>query len=354
MGYNSIGAPRLSSFDEAREWYGKVKPIRGNKDGVRPLGERRYHGAASITMPDPDTVLLNYYGNKLVEWRSDNTLTLHAPKYYSAYSGDQIIGFVPRSMSFEWNKGRLFVQTDGKQIELTRRQSLKFVPVEKTYNGLPVFEVVGAPDAQVYRVRRGMADAITKRRFGAFLEWVTVTSTIAPSGSHEELSVSYRKFRTALGYSNEFCDAQRNAVSGLGWDEADGRRGYVMQALADVDYLPYSPNRRGATFHRASSELLAAWMSGNNPDRWLDALNVIQEHVGTGWTHNYHAKQEHVTPKRVYDYVKTITAFLHRDEAFKVITIPAGTVPSKCNAEYFREIHIDFGQTDSVSECSPT
>jgi hypothetical protein len=56
----------------------------------------------------------------------------------------------------------------------------------------------------------------------------------------------------------------------------------------------------------------------------------------------------------VYDYVKTITAFLHRDEAFKVITIPAGTVPSKCNAEYFREIHIDFGQTDSVSECSPT
>jgi hypothetical protein len=345
MGFNSIGAPRLGSFKDAVDWHNKVKPIRGNKEGVRPLGERRYHNAASITMPDPLTVVLNYYGHRLVEWRSNDTFILHAPKYYSAFSGDQIIGFVPRSVSFDWNKGRLFVQTDGKQIELTRRQSLKFVPIEKTYIGCPVFEVVDAPDAQVYRVKRGVADNITLRRFGAFLEWVMVTSTIAPSGSHKELSLSYRKFRSALGYSNEFCDAQRSAVSGLAWDEADGRRGYVMQALADVDYLPYSPHRRGATFHRASSELLAAWMSGNNTERWLDALHVIQEHIGTSRAYISHG-EEHVDPKRVYDYVKTITAFLHRDEAFKVVTIPAGTVPSKCNAEYFREINIDFGQTD--------
>jgi hypothetical protein len=94
-------------------------------------------------------------------------------------------------------------------------------------------------------------------------------------------------------------------------------------------------------------------MSSNNTERWLDALNVIREHIGTGWPHSYHGPSQ-VNPKPVYDYVKSITAFLHRDEAFKVITIPAGTVPSKCNAEYFREIHIDFGQTDSVSECSPT
>lgn len=345
MGYNSINGPRLDSFKDAVEWHNKIKPIRGNKDGVRPLGERHYHHAANITMPDPDTVLLNYYGNKLVEWRSDNTFTLHAPKYYSAYSGDQIIGFVPRSMFFEWNRGRLFVQTDGKSIELMRRQSLKFVPVadKRLYLGYPIFDVVDAPDAKVFRVKRGVADAVVQRRFGAFLEWVTMTSTIAPSVSHEELSSSYKQFRTALGYTDEFCKAQRDSVNGLGWDEDNGRRGHVMQALADVDYLPYSPNRRRAIFHRASSELLAAWMSGNNTERWLDALNVIQEHV----TARYR-----VEPKRVYDYVKSITAFLHRDEAFKVVTIPAGVVPSKRNAEYFREIHIDFGQTDSVSECS--
>jgi len=345
MGYNSIGAPRLGSFKDAVDWHNKVKPIRGNKDGVRPLGERRYHYSANITMPDPDTVLLNYYGSKLVEWRSDNTFTLHAPKYYSAYSGDQIIGFVPRSMGFSWEKGRLFVQlTDGKNIELVRRQSLGFTPVERTYHGWPVFEVVDAPDVHVYRVKRGVADAITKRRFGAFLEWVTMTSTIVLSVSNSEINESRKQYQSAAGYSEEFLDAKQEAVKGLGWD---GKREMVAQALNDVHYLPHSPNRGCSAFHRASAELLAGWMSGNNTERWLDALNVIQHHVGQHMYNDRLGKNGvYIDMPRVYGYVKSITAFLHRDEAFKVITIPAGTVPSKRNAEYFREIHIDFGQTD--------
>ena len=350
MAYNAINGPRLGSFKDAVGWHNKVKPIRGNKDGTRPLGERRYHNAASITMPDPDTVLLNYYREKLVEWRSDNTFTLHAPKYYSAYSGDQIIGFVPRSMGFSWVHGRLFVQlTDGKNIELVRRKSLKFVPVDRTHNGWPVFEVVDAPDVQAYRVRRGVADAITKRRFGAFLEWVALTSSIVPGVARSEMEESYAQFRTALGYTDGFLAEQKKAVDGLPWD---GKREHVMVALCDVDYLPYSVHRLSGAFHRASAELLAEWMSGNNPDKWLSALNVIQDYAGV---HRFHMdRNAHIDITRVYEYIKRIAAFLHRDEAFKVITLPAGTVPSKRNSEYFREFHIDFGQTDSVSVCSPT
>ena len=341
MAFNAIGGPRLGSFKDAVDWHNKVKPIRGNKDGVRPLGERRYHNAASITMPDPDTVLLNYYGNKLVEWRSDNTFTLHAPKYYSAYSGDQIIGFVPRSVGFSWVHGRLFVRTDGKDIELVRRQSLKFVPVAGVHQGHPVFEVENAPDVQVYRVRRGMADAITKRRFGAFLEWVALTAPIVQSVARSEMEESYAQFRTALGYTDEFLAEQKKAVDGLPWD---GEREHVMVALCDVDYLPYSVHRLGGAFHRASAELLAEWMSGNNPNKWLSALNVIQDYAGV---HKFHMdRNAHIDIPRVYEYIKGVAAFLHRDEAFKVITLPAGTVPSKRNSEYFREIHIDFGQTD--------
>jgi hypothetical protein len=286
-------------------------------------------------------VLLNYYGNKLVEWRSDNTFTLHAPKYYSAYSGDQIIGFVPRSMFFEWNRGRLFVQTDGASIEVIRRQSLKFVPVEKTYNGYPVFKVENAPDVQVYRVKRGVADAITKRRFVAFLEWVALTSSIVPSVARSEMEESYAQFRAALGYTDEFLAEQKKAVDGLPWD---GEREHVMAALCDVDYLPYSVHRLGGAFHRASAELLAEWMSGNNPDKWLSALNVVQDYAGVFKFHM--DRNAHIDIPRVYEYIKGVAAFLHRDEAFKVITLPAGTVPSKRNSEYFREIHIDFGQTD--------
>ena len=353
MGYNSVGAPRLDSFAAAVKWHNDVKPIRGSKEQVRPLGERRYHHAANITMPDPDTVLLNWYGSKLVEWHSDNTFTLHAPKYYSAYSGEQIIGFVPSSVGFNWVTGRLFVQLSGsRHVEIARRQSLKFVPTDKTSGGRPIFEIADAPDAQVYRVRRGVADAITKQRFGAFLEWVALTTPIANGTSNDEIQESNKQFRSAVGYTDEFLDAQKKAVEGLPWD---GKREMVSQALNDVHYLPYSPNRRGAAFHKASSELLAEWMSDNNTECWLNALHVIKHHAGQ---HMYNdrlgKKGVYIGIPRVYDYVKSITAFLHRDEAFKVITLPAGAVPSKRNVEYFREAHINFGQTDTVSECSAT
>lgn len=351
MAYNAIGGPRLGSFKNAVDWHNKVKPIRGNAEQVRPLGERRYHHAANIIMPDPDTVVLNYHGNELVEWRSDNTFTLHAPKYYSAYSGEQIIGFVPCGMWFSWEKGRLFVKLfNGKNIELARRQSLKFAPTEKTYEGSPVFDVVDAPDVKVYRVKRGVADAIVKRRFGAFIEWVAMTSSIVSSASHEEIKESRKKYRVAAGYTDEFLDAEQKAVEHLPWG---GKREMVSMALNDVHHIPYSSRRQGGAFHRASSELLAEWMSSNNTERWLDALNVVQHHVGE---HVYNDRLGrngvYISVPRVYDYVKGIVAFLHRDEAFKVITMPAGVVPSKRNVEYFREISIDFGQTDSVSECS--
>ena len=351
MAYNSINAPRLCSFKNAVDWHNKVKPIRGHKDAVRPLGERRYHHKANITMPDPDTVVLNYYDSKLVEWRSDNTFTLHAPKYYCAYSGEQIIGFVPHSMGFSWEKGRLFVKlTDGKNIELARRQSLKFAPTGKTYYDSPVFDVVDAPDVNVYRVKRGVADTITKQRFGAFIEWVAMTSSIVSSVSHEEIKESRMQYRAAAGYTDEFLGTVHKAVEHLPWG---GRREMVSMALNDVHHLPYSSGRQGGAFHRASSELLAEWMSSNNTERWLDALNVVQHHVGE---HVYNDRLGrngvYISVPRVYDYVKGIAAFLHRDEAFNVITMPAGVVPSKRNVEYFREISIDFGQTDSVSECS--
>lgn len=350
MGYNSVNAPRLDSFRGAVTWRNSVKPIRGHAEQVRPLGERRYHHAANITMPDPDTVLLNFYGFKLVEWHSDNTFTLHAPKYYSAYSCDQVSGFVPRSMGFSWEKGRMFVHTGGKSTELARRQSLKFVSIGKTSSGYPIFEVVGAPDVHVYRVKRGVAETITDRRFGAFLEWVRMTSSIVKSASSSEISRSREQFATAVGYPKELLEAKQKAVEHMPWNN---EREMVSTAITDVQYLPYAPGRLGGTFHRASSELFARWMDGDNMEKWLDALNVIQHHIGE---HRYYRHDAqigvYIKPEKLYGYVKSIAAFLYRDEAFKVLTLPAGTVPSKRNAEYFREVHINFGQTDSVSECS--
>ena len=90
MGWNTAGVHRLASFKAAKLWHDKTKPIRRNKDNVRPLGSRRHHIMASIAMPDENTVRLEYYGTTLVEWRSDNTYSVFAPKYYTAFVPDNI------------------------------------------------------------------------------------------------------------------------------------------------------------------------------------------------------------------------------------------------------------------------
>ena len=95
MAFNAIGGPRLGSFNDAVDWYNKVKPIRGNKDGTRPLGERRYHHMASISMPDPDTVQLSWLEQPMVLWHSDETMTLLKPRGSNAYTPDQVVGFLP-------------------------------------------------------------------------------------------------------------------------------------------------------------------------------------------------------------------------------------------------------------------
>ena len=99
---DTLRAPILSSFAEAKDWFVKTPPIRGHKDKVRPLGVRRYHQRGSIAMPDDATVALRYYNHTCVEWKHDNTFTVHYPKnYVTAFSVDDLCGFLPPGMWFE-------------------------------------------------------------------------------------------------------------------------------------------------------------------------------------------------------------------------------------------------------------
>ena len=93
--YNTAGVPHLTSFAQAKHRYEQTKPIKGSAN-VRPLGVRRYHKMASISMPDADTVNLEFCGKPLVQWRSDNTYTVYRPVYASAYVPDNTSHYVPK------------------------------------------------------------------------------------------------------------------------------------------------------------------------------------------------------------------------------------------------------------------
>ena len=119
MGYNTACVHRLAGFKAVKTWHDRTKPIRGNKNNIRPLGSRRHHYMADIHMPNEDTVQLRYYGQALVEWRSNNTYTVFPPKYYSAYTPDNIHNFLPdTSQNFEWSDGRMFYCVDHQRSEM--------------------------------------------------------------------------------------------------------------------------------------------------------------------------------------------------------------------------------------------
>ena len=131
MGYNTACVHRLAGFESVKLWHDRTKPIRGNKDNIRPLGSRRHHYMADIHMPDENTAHLRYYGQTLVEWRSDNTYTVFPPKYYSAYTPDNIHNFLPNhGQGFVWDRGRMFyADTKEKAVVLKNKIIAAYVEV---------------------------------------------------------------------------------------------------------------------------------------------------------------------------------------------------------------------------------
>ena len=342
MGYNAVSAPRLASFKDAVQWHNAVKPIRGSKEQVRPLGERRYHHIANITMPDPDTVHLNWYEQPLVTWHSDDSLTMHKPRGCNAYAPDQVIGFLPRGVSLVWNKGRAFVSIDGKVAELRRDAPLRFVRDDK--GGLVMEH---APTPYGYRAKRGVAKKLMQQTCGEFLEWVAVTSSIVQTSTRAEHHAAHTLLLSEVGYPSGFEEAHRVRIKDLPWD---GERSEVTFMLSRLWYLPHGDGGMDKQhFHRPSTELMMKWMSAGNEAHWLDALNVVMQHVGVIRYHNNPQGCAPIEMKKVTAYVERLVAFIHRDEAFTRIELPTDKVPTNRNQEYFNELTLNFKQIDIVS-----
>lgn len=79
MGFNSTTAiPYLRTYAEAKKRYEDTKPIRGDKEGKRPLGDRRHkHMHISEAVVDGATVYkCHCYGTPMVTYYPDDTVEL--------------------------------------------------------------------------------------------------------------------------------------------------------------------------------------------------------------------------------------------------------------------------------------
>jgi hypothetical protein len=333
MGWNTADVHRLADFRAAKIWYEKTKPIRGNKDNVRPYGSRRHHYMASIAMPDENTVHLKYYGHTLVEWRSDNTYSVFSPRYYSAYAPDHITNYLPLEWQhFQWDKGRMFYCPDntGKEkYHLPREGRLDFQLVEgKSF-------LLNAPVAYNIRANRGVVPKLMTK-YGEFLSWVQVVLTVSPSFLMEELDPSFESYVTSLGFvTDEEYRAMSSNFASLSPEERDD---YWEERYAR-DAIPFGTGRynRQIGFHRQACLRMKEMIEGGNPDDWVRVLHVVVRRAGYyHWVSQHHHRK--LDAEQAVEYIKQLVTYMHRDEVFRLERLPKGEKPSLTNGKFYHDL----------------
>lgn len=346
--YNTAGVPHITSFAQAKHKYEQTKPIKGHPQSVRPLGLRRHHRMASISMPDADTVNMEYCGRPLVQWRSDDTYTVHRPVYASAYTPNNTSQYVPEGI-FGWRHGEIFVAL--------KNGTEYFIPA----GGKLEFQVAGnhhlllnKPVAYAVRANRNVAMKIMTK-YQPFMDWLQVVTGVNREIDTDEMQEACDRLRSIAGVPSEeaYGTAIRNVElrnNSEGWTLYDERR--------NAGCLPFrGGNSRHAYshFHRPSCELLDSWLTNEDAEDWVQAMYVITRHQGRHLhfrDHNgmYRHTKAILPLDRTVEFLRALTSFLHNDEVFTRERLPDGQLPTRNNLNFFHEIHIrNLGTIDKVS-----
>jgi len=333
MWSNTAGVPQINSFAEAKFRFENTKPIRGNKDKVRPLGYRNKHRMASIEMPDADTVVFKYYGEQFVMWKSDDSFTVSNNVYNSSFSAGHLPFFLPRRWETKWNATRMTIGNKGKFYLMPTGTVFQFVKAGDDY------ELVNKPMAHAIRKKRG-ADVKILEKAKPFLDWLTVVSCVNNSLTSQETKDAMDKLRTQVGlhtadWYRERLQESYKPESTLSVTE----RSKIYDDYRTIDMLPTTVSKwsyvRYRTFHTPSSELLMNWVEDENAENWVLAMYVLAERAGNRRYRNGDVQFE-LTLEDATKYITEVARHVHRDSIFYTQQLDDGVVPSRSNAVYFR------------------
>jgi len=330
---NTAGVPALSSFAEAKTRFENTKPIRGNKDKVRPLGYRGKHRMASIEMPDADTVVLKYYGEPFVTWKSDDSFTVTNNVYNSSCSAGHLPFFLPKRWETKWNGCRMTIGNKGKFYLMPHGTTFHFVKAGDDY------ELVNKPVAYAIRKKRG-SDAKILAKCAPFFDWLTVVSSVNNRLTSEETKDAMDKMRTHVGlrtaawYQSRLHESYKSEST-----MTTVERSKIYDDYRLIDMLPTTISKysyvRYRTFHTASSELLMSWVEDENAENWVLAMYVLAERAGNRRWNNGDVCYE-LTLEAATKYITEVARHVHRDSIFTTVQLDDGEVPSRSNAVYFR------------------
>lgn len=339
MSYNTASIGRLNSFEHAKNWHNRTKPIARNKDGVRPLGDRRHHRMASITMPDPDTVNLMFHDKPLVQWRSDDTFTVNYPTYCSAFAVNNLHSYLPKG-HFEWDKGRLFFTRGSEKYQLEKGGKLEFQKVGDAYL------MLNKPVAYAYRKQRGVVDK-HMRAYIPFLDWLTVVLSspfvVESDSNWPDLLLEASGLPNRKQFEKAYSFASTNNAYCID-NNID-----VYSDMRKAMLAPFDPkeraNRVGYGFNRKAGEVLHEWVSGDDPELWVAAASLMAVRMGRQF-YNYYtgARKNKLEMAYAVDYLRHLVCYLYREEVFKKERLEDGEASTKRNEEYFVDMEIEHAE----------
>jgi len=327
--YNTAGVTMRDSFAEYVDKFKGTHPIRSKKNAnVIPLGKRNKHSMASISMPDADTICLNFYGHPLVTWKSDDSFEVFPPRYYSPYAVANIQQFLPAKIEFDWNRGRVVVKHNGNSYLLGQDKTIKFKKV-----GPEAYELVAACSEYAIKKKRGSEKKFVKE-CKPFLDWMELVQSIDNQNANpeKEMEEAMDTMLVELGLLtniefDKWCQTAEGQRNPDRWEQSRLRK-HVPHAVKGLW-------RATNGFHTDGCKLILNWITEPMSDKWVTALYIMMFNVGErGYDRPNHKWGIKLTRDLAERYIEELVKHVHFEHCFNKVPLGAGEIPTKQNVEY--------------------
>lgn len=198
---NTRGIRQIDSYEEAKYRYDNIKPIRGNPNDIRPLGDRNKQHMRIVKGSCGDYYAAVLYRTECVQWHSDGRIVVNQ----GGWATDSTAAFVHAVSPFGCYKmsGHLWV---------VPHSNYPYVPLTHTPQVFKNIESKWCPEnpPKPYVLTVNRKEAARIRKLPAVVVWM--------------------EFNAAL-------DKLEGSTRGLSWDEIQGARCVIRELTGALDEM---------------------------------------------------------------------------------------------------------------------
>ena len=175
LAWNTLRAlPRLRTYKDAAEWEANTKPIKGDKDKLKPVGKRNQKWR-HIKRNEDGTITVSGGSQPLITFHADDTVEVYGPTYWNKATEHDMIREI---LGLEvWTERSIsWVKCDGGKYKLRKGAGNLFKSETRVPGSYPVtvnvWTYLNPPKAITHVIDRKGAKAV-RDRYAEFRRYLT-------------------------------------------------------------------------------------------------------------------------------------------------------------------------------------